>query len=297
MARSEAGLTAGSDVISRGVSSQRAHDVPEEDRFVPRRALCAVRVERIAAPSPARFQSEYVRASRPVVLRGVSDEWPARSWTLDQLSRDFGSASIPVLPARSGKVVADARLGLVRQSMRLGDYINSLREGHDDAGIMTARVEELPGAFRQAAPMPIYCQGARWQVIKCWLMPAGMVSDLHFDLADNLHTVLFGRKRFTLVAPRESACVYANGLADGIPNGARVDIEHPDFERFPRLVDAHPFVAELEPGDTLYIPRRWWHHGRTVELSLSMNHWWAKGAWAALVRAGDLFKRLRGVSR
>src|SRR5262249_51807275 len=113
----------------------------------------------------------------------------------------------------------------------------------------------------------------------------------------NLHTQLLGSKRLTLVDPRDSACVYPNSLFAGIPNGCRIDVESPDFERFPRLRHAYLHVAELQPGDTIYIPRRWWHHVRTLATSLSINHWWARGAWAALVRSADVLKKARGISR
>jgi len=262
----------------------------------PSHGLTIVPIERIEAPSATQFQSAYLLPRRPVVIRGLSNDWPARSWTLDQLERDFGRFDVPVLPSRDGRVVVDPRRGLVRQQVRLGDYIAALRTG-EEAGCLTARAEELPDGFGRAVHFPVYGQGAPWQVMKCWLLPSGTVSDLHFDLADNLHTVIFGRKRFTLVAPRESAGVYPNRLLSSIPNGCQVDIDHPDFERFPSLADVHPLVADLEPGDSLYIPRRWWHHGRTEVLSLSTNHWWARGPWAALVRSADLLKRARGISR
>jgi lysine-specific demethylase 8 len=262
----------------------------------PRRQLTPRAIERIDAPAPERFQAEYVRPRRPVLLRGVSERWPARAWTLDHLAHRFASASVPVLPTRNGRVVVDPRRGLVRHDIAFGDYAAALRSG-DTVECLTARADELPEEFERALPPPAYSQDAPWRVMKCWLLPAGTVSDLHFDLADNLHTVIFGAKRFTLVHPRQSAGVYPNRLVDSIPNGCQIDIEDPDFDRFPKLADVHPLVADLEPGDTLYIPRRWWHHGRTVELALSVNHWWARGPWSAVVKSADLFKRARGISR
>ena len=82
-----------------------------------------------------------------------------------------------------------------------------------------------------------------------------------------------------------------------MPNGCRVDIENPDLARFPRLRGVETMVAELEPGDALYIPRRWWHHVRTLQESVSANYWWATGLRAAVVSGADWYKRLRGVSR
>jgi hypothetical protein len=56
-------------------------------------------------------------------------------------------------------------------------------------------------------------------------------------------------------------------------------------------------VAELAPGDAIYIPRRWWHHVRTLVSSVSVNLWWADGEYRLVVLGGDTFKRLRGISR
>lgn len=258
--------------------------------------MTVVPIERIAAPEPADFFTRYLRPRRPIVLRGLSDDWPVRSWTLDLLARDFGDLTVEVAATRNGAVVADARRGLLHHRTLLRDYIDTLHGDGADAYLM-ARVEDLPAAFSRAAPTPPYCANAPWHASKFWLAPAAAVSAMHRDLSDNLHTQVFGGKRFTLVDPQESAGVYPNSLLASIPNGCQVDIEAPDFTRHPRLAGVHLWRADLEPGDTIYIPRRWWHHVRTTERSLSVNHWWARGAWAALARSADLFKRLRGISR
>jgi ribosomal protein L16 Arg81 hydroxylase len=91
--------------------------------------------------------------------------------------------------------------------------------------------------------------------------------------------------------------VYPNSFFDGVPNGCRVDVDHPDHARFPRLREAEMFVAELGPGDVIYIPRGWWHHVRTLELSISVNFWWARGVRRLFVHAADYVKRVRRISR
>lgn len=30
----------------------------------------------------------------------------------------------------------------------------------------------------------------------------------------------------------------------------------------------------LRPGDVLYLPAGWWHHVRTLEMSITLNFWW-----------------------
>ena len=125
--------------------------------IAPRRALTAHPIERIDAPSPARFQAEYVRPRRPVVLRGVSEHWPARGWTLEQLARDFATANVPVLPTRNGRVVVDPRRGLVRHTVPFGEHAAALRDG-SSAECLTARSDELPDDFERALPPPVYSQ-------------------------------------------------------------------------------------------------------------------------------------------
>jgi hypothetical protein len=56
-----------------------------------------------------------------------------------------------------------------------------------------------------------------------------------------------------------------------------VDFAAPDFARFPRFREAlaHARVAELEPGDALYLPPLWWHHVASLErFNMLVNYWW-----------------------
>jgi ribosomal protein L16 Arg81 hydroxylase len=162
---------------------------------------------------------------------------------------------------------------------------------------MMARVDELPAAWRDRVTTPDYCVGAPWLSRKLWLSPAGTVTMLHRDAADNFHVQLIGSKRFTLVDPKQSARLYPNSLLASVPNGCHADLDAPDFARYPLFRDVETEQAELAPGDGVYIPRGTWHHVRTIADSLSANFGWARGARLPLVAGTDLFKRLRGINR
>jgi ribosomal protein L16 Arg81 hydroxylase len=54
----------------------------------------------------------------------------------------------------------------------------------------------------------------------------------------------------------------------------QVDAEAPDLARFPRFAHAQPWAATLDPGDVVYIPRRWWHHVRALSKATSVSLWW-----------------------
>ena len=95
----------------------------------------------------------------------------------------------------------------------------------------------------------------------------------HFDDANNIACVIAGRRRFTLFPPDQIGNLYI-GPVDFAPTGAPislVDFSAPDFERFPRFhaAVAHAFVAELGPGDAIFIPPLWWHHVRRSSCATS----------------------------
>jgi lysine-specific demethylase 8 len=269
-----------------------ARALPQDDAG---RADDAIRpLPRVAASSRQEFFERYVG---PAVFAGLVNDWPAVGrWTLDFLADAYPSVTVTTAEVAAGVVVMDRRRGLIQGPKQIRAFIDALRGGARDRYMM-APLDELPAALRADAPPPAYLNGTTVQNAKLWIGATGVVSSLHRDLADNLHAQVSGRKRFTLVAPQQSACVYPNSFFDGVPNGCRVDVERPDYARFPRLREAEMFVAELGPGDVLYIPRGWWHHVRTLELGISVNFWWARGVRRLLVQAADYVKRVRRLSR
>lgn len=56
-----------------------------------------------------------------------------------------------------------------------------------------------------------------------------------------------------------------------------VDFYNPDWSRFPRFRDAlgEAVVAELDPGDALFIPAMWYHHVEALDrFNVLVNYWW-----------------------
>jgi lysine-specific demethylase 8 len=261
-------------------------------------AAPAVRpLPRLGAASPSEFHRRWVASRRPAVFAGLVGDWPAvRRWSLDFLESAYPVAAVTTAQVAADVVVMDPKRGLLHEAEQLRAFIAALHAGARDRYVMSP-LSELPAGLAADAPPPAYLRGMTLQNAKLWIAPPGIVSSLHRDLADNLHAQVSGRKRFTLVAPQQSASVYPNSFFDGVPNGCRVDVEHRDYERFPRLRAVELFVADLGPGDVIYIPRGWWHHVRTLELSISVNFWWARGVRRLLAQAADYVKRVRRISR
>jgi hypothetical protein len=113
-----------------------------------------------------------------------------------------------------------------------------------------------------------------------WLGGRTRVS-AHFDFPDNIACVVAGRRRFTLFPPEQVANLYVGPL-DRTPSGQAisvVDFAKPDLERYPRFAEALAAaqVAEMEPGDALFVPSMWWHHVESLSsFNLMVNYWWCR---------------------
>jgi hypothetical protein len=101
----------------------------------------------------------------------------------------------------------------------------------------------------------------------------------HFDEYHNVACVVCGVRRFTLFAPEQARNLYVGPL-DFAPTGAAIGIarlDRPDDPRYPRLklALAEAQVADLYPGDAIYIPPMWWHHVESLErINALVNYWW-----------------------
>eukprot|EP00747_Dinoflagellata_sp_TGD_P068212 gnl/TRDRNA2_/TRDRNA2_155612_c0_seq1.p1 gnl/TRDRNA2_/TRDRNA2_155612_c0~~gnl/TRDRNA2_/TRDRNA2_155612_c0_seq1.p1 ORF type:complete len:712 (-),score=125.06 gnl/TRDRNA2_/TRDRNA2_155612_c0_seq1:76-2154(-) len=135
-----------------------------------------------------------------------------------------------------------------------------LSKGHHWEGLEKIRAAGGWGELRQAQIF-IGCRNA--------------LTPCHYDLVHNAYMQVRGWKRFLLFDPAYGGCLYPYPVAHPMDRCARVDLEAPDFSRFPRLAGARCVEAVLGPGDALVIPAGWWHHVQSLtEDSVSISFWY-----------------------
>jgi len=121
----------------------------------------------------------------------------------------------------------------------------------------------------------------------------------HWDLPQNLACVVAGKRRFTLFPIDQIDNLYITPLdltLAGQPTSL-VDFYKPDFDAFPKFADAipHAEVADLDPGDVLYLPSLWFHHVESLEnFGAMINFWWREGP-AYLNRSTPLTTLMHGL--
>jgi hypothetical protein len=261
-----------------------------------RRMTAAIEEIRLAAP--ATTLERIVDGGRPLVLRGLCRDWPIVQLALESdtafakglIGYDNGTPVDALLmpPGEGGIVGYNAhmdgfnyrhfRVSISQVLQRLAAY--SL---HDDAPGLAMQSALISGslpdllkthsiAFLDPAVRPRLWMGNR------------VTTPAHYDSSHNLAVVACGRRRFTLFPPDQISNLYV-GPIDFAPTVAAISLPRLDAvqdPRYPRLKDAmaHAQVAELEPGDAIYIPPVWWHHVESLEqLNALVNYWWRPAAF------------------
>lgn len=245
------------------------------------------------APTPEEFERDFRRTNTPLVVRGLARTWPAARWTTAGIGRRCGDRTVSLMRTWNGRYGRADAVSFPLVQAQLGEWLDRLEHGEETDGYLTAPLDEWLPELLPEAPFPVYCRNARFRTSRVWIGPGRLSGPLHFDLSENLFGQLRGRKRFWLYPPSDAPWMASYPVLSGKPNFSQHDPEAPDYERFPQTRGLQPTEVVLEAGDVLYLPSMWWHHVRSLELSLSLNFWWAAGLLAVPVRTADLLIRLR----
>ncbi|MBZ9611486.1 cupin-like domain-containing protein [Rheinheimera maricola] len=239
------------------------------------------------------FQQDILPLHQPAILRQAVRHWPAVQAALQSdlaLQHYFATLdnktevnTVLAHPDTKGRLSYNDDLtgfNFERHKAPISAVINELRKlnGKSDAlhiAVQSARTDLCLPAFSQQNTMVLLPSNTCPRI---WLGNR-IVVPAHFDHADNLACVVAGRRRFTLFPPDQVSNLYIGPL-DYTPAGApvsMVDLAAPDFVKHPRFKQALnvALVAELEPGDVLYIPTLWWHHVESLSaVNILINYWW-----------------------
>lgn len=231
-------------------------------------------VQRLDAPSPAAF-GRLVRQRVPAVLEGLVARWPASQWTVPSLAARLGEREVTPVVLTQGRFEVDLREGVRTARMPMSEYLRHLAAPGAPPYYLRLPLEGELRRLCDDAPMDAYCSGAVAVKRNLWVGAQGTASDLHYDMTHNLVAQIAGRRRVTLFAPGESERLYPHPLRSLNAHHSRVRVDAPDHERFPRYREARRVVVHLEAGETLFIPRGWWHHFESLAPSIAVNAFWA----------------------
>jgi hypothetical protein len=93
---------------------------------------------------------------------------------------------------------------------------------------------------------------------------------LHYDvdMSNVLLTQIYGRKRVLLFPNDQGVYLYKLPYNTHSP----VDLNNPDFDKYPALKYAKGYEIIQEPGDGLFMPSGYWHYNTYLEGGISIAY-------------------------
>ena len=249
-------------------------------------------VPEINCASYADLNEQILCSEQPLVLRGLVKNWPlvqagihSATAAAEYLQSFYNQKPVYAMVANadeSGRFFYNQDLSgfnFSRRAMQLDVLLTQLtaHKAHQNESVYVGSTSVnhiLPG-LRDNNDVP---QLADKPLVSIWIGNQSRIA-AHYDVTDNVACVAVGRRRFTLFAPDQLENLYVGPL-DFTPAGqsaSLVDFHQPDYQRFPKFKTAlqHAQVAELEPGDGIFIPSMWWHHVEALsDFNVLLNYWW-----------------------
>lgn len=250
-------------------------------------------VRKVEGVRPDSIAPEILTSTEPLLLKQLVADWPvvragreSMTAAADYVRGYYKDATVGAfygLPETDGRVFYNDDLSgfnFQRVMVKLNLVLDEILKHENDAEAPMFYVGSttidtcLPG-FRAENDIDF---GDLSPLASIWMGNRSRIA-AHYDVPDNLACCAVGHRRFTLFPPEDLENLYV-GPIDFTPAGqaiSMVDFHDPDFERYPNFLKAleSAQVAEMEPGDAIFIPSMWWHHVESLDnFNILINYWW-----------------------
>lgn len=228
--------------------------IPENLNIDCRMELQAV--ERRSGLTRETFAKEYLRPLKPVVITDLMADWPAmKKWTIGHFKEKYGNIMVPVVSNNYSRPGRNYLAPDMQISFR--EYLEILESGPSDLRIFLWNIFWKIPELRDDFKIPTLMDGFVDEVPFMFFGCQGSRVAMHYDV-DLSHVFLnqiHGRKRIILFAPDQSKNLYHMPFTVA----SHVNVINPDFDKYPALRNAKGYEVMLNPGETLFMPRGYWH--------------------------------------
>ncbi len=242
------------------------------------------------------FYKNYYNPQKPVVLRGLWKQYPAYTkWTMEFFKESMGNIEVGLFGNRQEDLAKTLQAPNV--TMRFDEYLNLIEREPTDLRLFLFPVFkhkpellkdfDYPAIAKRYIKIPFMFFGPPKSIVR-------MHQDI--DMSNVFLTQFHGKKRVWLFSPNQSKLLYR------LPFNVHstVDVDNPDYKKYPGLKYVKGMSTVLEHGDTLFMPSGYWHHieyltggfglsVRTIAKSLPVK---LKGLWhIGILRSVDNIMR------
>jgi hypothetical protein len=237
-------------------------------------------VDTVDTITPQDFKKNYLDARRPLVIKNLTHNWPAREkWTPDYLKQMVGKKVVPLYD--NVKADPSKPINTAAGEMPFDDYIDLIMSQPTELRIFFFNIFKQAPLLLKDVVLPKDLMGGFLESMPAMFFGgSNSVTFLHYDidLPHIFHTHFCGKKHIILFENRWKERLYC------IPNATYAledyDVANPDFQNFPALAGVKGIELFLEHGDTLFMPTGYWHWMKYLDggFSLSLRAWDASPA-------------------
>ena len=233
------------------------------------------KVDTVDTISPEDFKRNYLNKNRPVVIKNLTKDWPAREkWTIDYFKSVAGEIEVPLYD--NSKADPSKPINAAAARMKVKDYLDILKSGPTELRIFLFNFFKHIPSLKDDVIIPKDLMGGFIESLPTMFFGgSNSITFLHYDIdmPHIFHTHFGGRKHVILFENKWKRRLYC------IPNATYAledyDVLNPDFEKFPALKGVEGMEVFLEHGDTLFMPTGYWHWMKYIDgsFSLSLRAW------------------------
>lgn len=232
-------------------------------------------VDTVDTIDPTTFQKEYLSKRKPLVIKGLTKNWPAREkWTPEYMKAAVGDKMVPLYD--NSKADPSKPINAAAAEMKFADYIDLIKSQPTELRIFFFNIFKQAPQLLNDIVLPKDLMGGFLESMPAMFFGgSNSVTFLHYDidLPHIFHTHFGGRKHVILFENKWKRRLYC------IPNATYAledyDVANPDFNKFPALKGVEGQEVFLEHGDTLFMPTGYWHWMKYLDgsYSLSLRAW------------------------
>lgn len=246
------------------------------------------------------FIDRYFKPQKPVLIKNLVSSFEAgKKWSMEFFERTMGNHKVGVFD--NSPIYLDRSYKRALKIMRFADYLRMIQSGPCDARLFLFDPFKLNPSLLKDFNFPKVA-GIRFlkRFPFMFFGGSGSIVRIHQDMDFNPVFLMqfHGRKRVVLFEPRYSDLLYRYPFNVH----AEVDVDHPDYQKYPALQFVQGYEYMLEKGDALLIPGGWWHHIEYLEGGFAMSFralnpnfkMLARGIWnvGVLTNVDDLMRKI-----
>ena len=242
------------------------------------------KLDKVTGLKRKEFTENFLKPLKPVVFTDLTKDWPAlTNWTIERLKSQYGGLSVPIYSnnySKPGKGYMEPD-----KHMPFGDFLDLLVGAEPcDLRLFLFNIFKEAPEMKADFHIPDIMDGFYNDFPFMFFGGRGSKVAMHFDI-DMSHVFLnqiYGTKRIVLFSPEQSKLIYQLPYSVA----SYVDINNPDYLKFPALKYAQGDEVILHPGESLFIPSGYWHYIEYID-----------GGYSISLRANEsLRRRLRGAT-